>query len=133
MRTLFMLVMLALLFYAGGLFAATHFGGEVVTLSTEDAAKRVYRTQVWLVESRSGPFLRANDPNANWVNRLMQNPDVDLERGGSLKRYRAYPTAEHRAQVNGLMMERYGWADWLVGLVFDRQNAVPIALVPAWD
>ncbi len=132
MRTLFMLVMLSPLVYAAGLFAATNYGGEVATIYTRDSAERVYQTQVWLVENRSDVFLRANDPNSKWVARLIQNPEVELERGGNLKNYRARPMSEHRARVNGLMAERYSWADWLVGLVFDRENAVPIALRPVW-
>ena len=98
-----------------------------------DSAQRVYETGVWVVENRRGVYLRANNANARWLARIMQDPEVSLDRDGTLRRYRAHVSPDQRAQVNGLMVERYGWADWLVGLVFQRENAVPIALVPISD
>ncbi len=105
--------------------------GEVVVLTTQDASGASQETRLWIVDD-DGPWLRAGDPDSDWFLRLQANPMVTVSRGGETLRYRAFPTPESLDRINGLMQERYGLPDRLIGLMSDRTRSVPIrlALIP---
>jgi hypothetical protein len=55
-----------------------------------------------------------------------------VERGGEVRAYTAFPVegGPTVAHVNALMSRKYGWADGLIGVLFDRSDAVAIRLDP---
>jgi hypothetical protein len=112
--------------------------GEVATLSTY-AHGRDHATQVWVVDGEALPgaspdeiYLRANSPHAGWLARLEASPEVDLERGGEVRPYRAEVdgAASLREPLNRAIATKYGVADRLLGLVVDPASCVPVRLVP---
>ena len=104
--------------------------GEVVVLTTKDAAGNKVQTRVWIVEHDGGVWLRSGQPGSGWHQRIESNPEVDVERGEVSVAYRAEPTPDLRDAINGLMRTKYGWADWYIDALFGVSDAVPIQLVP---
>jgi hypothetical protein len=114
----------------GALYGIRNFSGEVVTLYTTDADGKTYTTRLWVVDLGHEIWIRSVDPTSPWLDRLIQQPDVQLRRGESLADYRATPLTDRRTRVNALMAEDYGWAEWLLSRFEDREQAVPVYLDP---
>jgi hypothetical protein len=110
---------------------AGDLGGEVVKITTYDAIRNPFTTKVWVVDEGPTLWVRAGSPSAGWYERLVEYPGVSLERNGRVTRYRAIPVREATPGVNALMAAKYGWADWLIGLVRNRDNAMAVRLDPA--
>jgi hypothetical protein len=113
----------------------TAFGideGEVVNLLTVDASGAQFETQLWIIEHDGALYLRAGRPAARWLARLRAHPEVQVERGGTTRAYRAVPLDDPatRAAVNQGMAEKYGQADRWIARIFDRDHTVPIRLEP---
>ena len=68
-----------------------------------------------------------------WYQRLVERPLVEVEREGQWRRYRAVPTPHRTDEISSAMARKYGWADWLIGLLRDPETAIAIRLVPAGD
>lgn len=109
--------------------------GEVVTLNVLDVEGRRHPTQLWIVELDDGPYLRAGDPNSEWLARLRDQPEVTLGAGQAGEQptpYLAEPIDDdpaQRARIGAAMAEKYGLADWLWSKIADRDHGVPIRLV----
>jgi hypothetical protein len=69
---------------------------------------------------------------SGWLARIERNPNVLVERGGRLIRFRAVPVREPRVRdrIHALMREKYGTADKLVGVLRDPAQSVPVRLEP---
>jgi hypothetical protein len=130
MKNILVFVVVMLLLSVGVELAAREWGGEVVTLYTTDGGGRTYSNDVWVVETGQDLWIRSVRPTSPWLDRLVADPAVQLQRGMTLQTYRATPLAHRRDRINAAMAERYGWADWLLSLVEDRQEAVPVFLDP---
>lgn len=106
--------------------------GEVVHLTTTDEDGREYESDIWIVDVDGVPFLRANQPDVEWLQRLRVDPRVHLERGDVEAEYRAVPLAdtEIRDRVHRAMSEKYGFADVTWNWMTDREDSVPIRLEP---
>ena len=104
--------------------------GEVVLLTTKDTAREPVQTRVWIVEYDGGVWLRSGQPGSAWHQRLENDPEVEVERGGVTIAYQAEPRPDARDAINGLMRKKYAWADWYIDALFDVSDAVPIQLVP---
>jgi hypothetical protein len=105
--------------------------GEVVVLRTFVGGD-AQETRLWIVDDAGTSWLRAGQPSAGWYQRVLQNPDVEVERGGQTFEYRAFPVeggpaAQH---VNSLMFDKYGWAEQVIGILIDRSRSVAIRLDP---
>ena len=105
--------------------------GEVAVLTTVDAEGGAQTTRLWIVDLEDRQYLRAGMPQAGWYQRLLANPSVEVRRGGVNRAYQAAPELARVAQVNGLMGEKYGWADAYIGFLFGRDESVPVRLEPA--
>jgi len=114
----------------GALFGIRNFTGEVATLYTNDGEGQAHTTRVWVVDLGHETWIRSLDPASPWLDRLVNHPEVQLRRSGSIADYRATPLVNRRERVNALMAERYGWAEWILSRVEDRDEAVPIFLDP---
>ena len=106
---------------------------EVVTLTSVDASGQSHDTLLWIVEDEGALWLRAGHGNSDWINRLRANGEVQLERGGEVRPYRAIlvESSDTRARVNGLMSEKYGASDTLISTFARRENSIPIRLEPS--
>ena len=123
-------VVVGLVVVLGAGMAGLSESGEVVVLTTQDASGAGQETRLWIVEYDGAQWLRAGDPESSWLHRLQANPAVTVSRGGEIDHYRAVPTPEVVDRINGLMQERYGLPNRLIGLMSDRTRSVPIRLVP---
>ncbi len=115
---------------AVGLWAIRQYSGEVAVLYTTDDHGHVYRTDLWVIGQESNVWIRATGPSSPWLDRLINNPEVELRRGEELRTYKATPVTHRQSQVNAYMAETYGWAEWLLAQVEDRSEAVPVYLDP---
>ncbi len=130
MKNLITKAILLLLVAGAGFYATRNYGGEVAVLYTTDSYGHAYRTNVWVVGNESNLWIRATTPTSPWLDRIINNPDVELRRGKILKSYKATPSTNRRDRVNATMAETYGWAEWLLAKVEDRSEAVPVYLDP---
>lgn len=119
---------LAVLFF--GSFAISP-SSEVVTLVTKDEDGNVHETPLWVVDVEGVQWLRAGNPDADWVDQLRENPRVELVRNDELRSYEVEfvvddPTREH---INEMMREKYGASDAMVGLFYPGPDeSLPIRL-----
>ncbi len=104
--------------------------GEVVVLTTTDAAGASHQTRVWVVDHAGTTWLRAGAEMQAWYGRLLKQPEVEVERGENRQRYTAVPRPGNRELINDLMRDKYGWADQFIGVLFGRDDAIPIRLTP---
>ena len=102
--------------------------GEVVVLTTLDALGKSHETRVWIVEHEGHSWLRAGAEIQGWYQRLAVKPAIEVLRGEVTTPHNAVPVAEKRDVINGLMLEKYGWADEYIGVLFGRDDAIPIRL-----
>lgn len=123
------LLMIPLLI-VGALFGIRNFSGEVATLYTNDAEGQTHTTRIWVVDHGHETWIRSLDPTSPWLDRLISRPEVQLRRGGAITAYHATPFTHRRARVNALMVEHYGWAEWVLSRIEDRDEAVPVYLDP---
>lgn len=127
-RVFVALLVVALL--VGGASMIASESGEVVVLKTTDPTGAARETRVWVVEDGSHVWLRSGSDAAGWYQQLAARPDVEVQRGDQTLRVRAVPEVGARARINGLMREKYGWADAYIGMLFGRDDAIPIRLDP---
>ena len=131
LRVVVLLVVLVVGFF-GLVLIMSELGGEVVTLHTQAAGGGEKRTHLWVVDDAGAAWVRAGMSGSGWLARLERNPNVLLERGGRLLRFRAVPVREPkvRDRIHALMREKYGTADKLVGVLRDPAQSVPVRLEP---
>ena len=115
---------------AGALFGIRNFTGEVAVLYTNDGEGKGHTTRIWVVDHGHETWIRSLDPTSPWLDNLINQPDVQLRRGETVVDYRATPLNNRRSRVNALMAERYGWAEWVLSRIEDRDEAVPVFLDP---
>ena len=130
MRTLVLLVLLALGFGAVTWIALE--GNEVAVLRTRMPDGRFEETRVWVADAGGAAFIEAATSERAWYQSLRTHADVELLRDGKPLRYRATPEPgpDGRARIRALLREKYGWADWWVGLLQDPSDSVLIRLEP---
>jgi hypothetical protein len=105
---------------------------EVVVLTSSDAGGEGLETTVWIVEDQGDLWLRAGNPDSEWLGRVRANPEIALERGDATLRYQAVLVDEDaaRERVNELMAEKYGASNSMVSLWGDHSVSIPIRLEP---
>jgi len=131
MKTLLTLLVGLLLAFALSIVVASYFGGENVVLRTADVAGETHETRLWIQDLDRMVWLRAGSPENDWYRRLIERPLVEVQRNGQWNRYRAIPTPHRSDEINSAMARKYGWADWVTGLLRDPKATVAIRLVPA--
>jgi hypothetical protein len=111
-------------------FAASETG-EVVVLHTRDGEALV-TTRLWVVEDGGRLWLRSGGAASGWYARIVEAPQVELERAGTLRSYVAHPVPEARNRIHALMRQKYGWRDRVVEVtVPGRSGSIPVRLDPA--
>ncbi len=119
--------------YGAAIFAAQRFGGEVVELETHDVRGGDYAVSLWTIDLQGDVWLRAGSPDATWLARIREAPDVHVSRAGVRQAYRAEIVPDYGSRVNVGMREKYGWADQVVATLFDEDEVVAIRLLPRWE
>jgi len=107
-------------------------GGDVGVLKTHEVPNSTTETHVWYAESGGSLWIEAATPDRPWLGHIRRNSEVELELDGTETVWNAAPVEddEARENVRALMREKYGWADWWVGLFQDTSEAVAIRLDP---
>ena len=131
MKNLLIIVLLLLVAFVVSIFLASNFGGENVVLRTADVDGNTHETRLWIQDMDRSEWLRASNSATGWYRRMVQRPVVEVKRKGEWRRYRAVPAPHRTPEVSSAMARKYGWADWLTGLIRSREDAVAIRLVPA--
>ena len=101
---------------------------EVVELHTNDASGEKLTTRLWIVDHDGYPYLRTGDDQAGWYQRLEAQEKIELTRDGTTAAYKTMPEPARRNAVNELMQQKYTWGDTFIGMVFGRDDAIPIRL-----
>jgi hypothetical protein len=106
--------------------------GEVVTLTTRDEGGATYDTQLWVVDLDGRLYLRSASPDAGWLLRLRERPEVVLERHEEKLAFHAVllDGGETAAAVNRAMAAKYGATDRFYSRLFPRDRAVVVRLEP---
>jgi len=133
MKNLLIMILGLLLLFVASVLVARYYGGEIVVLRTAAVDGSTHETRLWIQDLDRMEWLRASSAGSRWYRRLVARPVVEVMREGRWRRYRAVPTPPRTAEVNSAMARKYGWADWLTGLIWNRDGAVAIRLVPAGD
>lgn len=135
MRTLKLLGLAVLA--AAGLFAAITLAAleipEVVVVRTRDPSGGMRTTRTWIADADGLAWIEAANPEREFYRSIVADPDIELERHGALRRYHAVPLANpdgHRL-IRRLLAEKYGVADWWIGLIADTSRSIAIRLEPS--
>ena len=122
---------LILLVVVVGLQMVASESGEVVVMRTF-IGDETQEVRLWIVDDQGVSWLRSGQPEAGWYQRVLENPDIQVERGSDLYEYRAFPMegGPKAAHINALMLYKYGWAEQVIGMMIDRSNSVAIRLDP---
>ena len=124
------LLAVALVFGAVTLYALE--GREVVVLRTLAPDRSTRETRTWVADEGGAVWLEAAVAERPFFRHLLTNPVVDLERRGTVRRYRAtaVPNPDGHVHIRALLAQKYGWADWWVGLLTDTSESVAVRLEP---
>jgi hypothetical protein len=130
MRSLVAIALLAALFGAVTWLALE--SNEVAVLRTRTPDGGFDETRVWVADAEGAALIEAATPERPWYQSLRMHPEVELLRDGSPLRYRARPEPgpEGRERIRTLLREKYGWADWWVGMLQDTSDSVLVRLEP---
>lgn len=115
---------------AMAVFTVIETTGEKVTLRTWDASDVSFESRVWIVDSGDVMYLRANNEQVDWYQRILASPSVEIERDGQRLRLQAIVITSpvETQEVDALMAEKYQIADQLAALLYRRTNPVAIRL-----
>lgn len=133
LRWILRLVLLSPIAFGLALFWATQYGGETVELETLDERGTSFFTTLWIVDLHEEPWLRAGDPEATWLQRLRNDPEVFVVRDGERRPFRAEVDEDRVWRINDAMREKYGRADQIVSLLHDPERVVAIRLIEPSD
>ena len=109
--------------------------GQVVTLLTEEG-DREYETHLWIVELDGHLYIRANRPDAEWLDRIQGDPEVGLrwrdELGEEVELYhvRRVKDASIRDRVARALAQKHGFADRVRSWLTDGKDSIVMELLP---
>lgn len=126
----------ALLLALGLAFAATTLyaleGREVVVLRTKAADGSLRETRTWVADADGSAWIEAAFADRPFYQQLLADPQIEVVRGGSVRRYRAVPmpNPDGHVRIRHMLADKYGWADWWVGLLTDTSGSIAVRLDP---
>lgn len=105
-------------------------GREVALLRTITPDGDVRETRVWIAEDGGAWWVEAATPEREFLRDIVNEPAVEVERGGVPSRRVAVPdfTPAGHDRIRRLLRTRYGVADVWVGLLADTSRSVAIRL-----
>ncbi len=106
-------------------------GQEVALLRTVDAKGAIRETRVWVTRTGGYLLLEAATPERAWYRDILRSPSVELTLDGRTTAFRAEPVLgpDGHAHIRSLLREKYGLADWWVGLLQDTSQSIAVRLV----
>ena len=104
---------------------------EVAVLRTYSSDGHGHDTKLWVVDHQGQPWLRGARPTLRWLERIRENPRVELVRHGVITPYTATidDAPESKHAVDEAMADKYGWVDRWYEYVL-HSNPVVIRLDP---
>lgn len=122
---------LLLVAFVASIMIASEAGEEIVMVRTYAADGSPRETRLWVVDDGGFAWLRSGT-ESGWLERIRQNPSVEMERGGQTRRYRAVPVPGDAARdrIHALMREKYGLADRWISFTIPRDGSVAVRLEP---
>jgi len=109
--------------------ALIEVGREVVTIRIPRAGASPLSRRLWIVDEGASSWLHS--AGAEWREALAGNPIVELERGGTTRRFRATPVPGPHPAVHRLLREKYGLVDrWVRFLGPDNDSVLAVRLDP---
>jgi hypothetical protein len=126
-RTFVILAMVIIAWWLGQMIASE--SAEVVVLYTQDKSGEQFSTRLWIVDHEGHAWLRSGSEQSGWYQRLLVLPEIELLRGSDRRSLVSEAEPDYRDTINQLMAKKYGWRDTYVGLLFSRDDAIPVRLV----
>ena len=109
--------------------AVIELGREVVTVRIPQPDGTTYSRRLWIVDEGASGWLHSG--GADWHAAVRGDPIVELERGGSTRRYRATAVPGSHPEVDRLLREKYGVADrWVRTIGPDNESVLAVRLDP---
>jgi hypothetical protein len=109
--------------------ALIEVGREVVTIHVPRAGASTLSRRLWIVDDGASSWLHS--AGADWREALAGNPVVELERGGTTRRFRATPVPGPHPALHRLLREKYGLVDrWVRFLGPDDDAVLAVRLDP---
>lgn len=123
---------LATLIAAGALVWWVLESSGVAIAETHPPGREPRRTHVWYVETGDAIWLEAGRPENPWYLDIQTNPRLTLETDAGRREFDAATVAgrEAHAHVRGLLREKYGLRDRILGLVIDVSPSIAVRLTP---
>lgn len=129
LASVLILIVGAVVLAMGAMFLASEWSGEVVRMRSFDAEGRGHDTRLWIVDHDDHPYLRGR-PDSGWYGRVAAAPEIELERDGEVRRYRAVPSERMRGPVNQLMLDKYGVGEQMIAVFRNMDEVMPLRLDP---
>jgi hypothetical protein len=104
---------------------------EVVALRSIDDEGHAHDTKLWIVDHQGRPWVRAVSPSLGWVERIRENPRVELIRNGETTAHIALIVEDPDAKqaIDEAIAAKYGWIDHCYERVMEHET-IPIRLDP---
>ena len=96
-------------------WALIEVGREVIVLHTQNPDGSWLESRLWIVDD--GGFSWLHGADSAWMRNLEARPDVAIERGGEVHRYRAEAVPGPHPRIDELLRAKYGVADRWVRFV----------------
>jgi hypothetical protein len=105
-------------------------GFEVVVVHTTDVHGQTRATRTWIADYDGFAWIEAANPEREFYRNIVVHPEIELERRGAARRYHAVPLAnpDGHQLIRRLLAEKYGLADWWIGLIADTSRSLAIRL-----
>ena len=114
--------------YAIGSVGTSFLESEVARVETRDGRGVALQTSVWILDEAGDVWIRASFPDAAWLARLRENPEVTLIRDGRRSQHHARIVRGVTRRIDAGMRAKYGRADEAFELLRDPRRAVVIRL-----
>jgi len=102
---------------------------EVIDMKTLDENGEYVETRLWIVDHDGMQYVRAGS-DSGWYLRMKANPEVLMTRNGKENKYRAVENRPKADLIQQLMNKKYTWGDDVIGLMFGREDPIPMELHP---
>ena len=105
-------------------------GREVVVIRTFDAVGTPRETRTWVADDDGFTWVEAANPDRPFLRDIGGRPDVELRRAGDLQHCHAValPNPQGHTRIRRLLAQKYGWADWWIGLLTDISSSSAVQL-----
>jgi hypothetical protein len=110
-------------------WALIEIGREVIVLRTQNPDGSWLASRLWIVDDGGVSWLHGG--NSAWMRNLGARPEVEIERGGETRRYRAEAVPGPHPRVHELLRAKYGIADrWVRFVGPDGERTLAVRLEP---